>query len=290
MALLFACALAVGIAQIAGAADDPNTESITLSPTSKRYALDAGQVVQDNITVINDGKLAYDFLVYSRPYSVKDESYDPNFTDTPSNADAYQWVQFEKTSWRLEPGQRVEIPYTMRVPSGAAPGGHYGVLFAETQPSKEETQSGSVIRKKRVGTILYATVKGTFRSGGEFLGVTIPGYQSRSPLEGSATIKNTGNSDFDLTSKFRVTDVFGNLKFEINKISPVLPQSTRKVKYEWPDVSWFGIYKVSVESSYLDKKADRTESYVFVAPRWLLVVLVAALVGGGAYAFLRKRR
>lgn len=287
--------VAVAVAVLAPAvtpavAADNTRESITLTPTSKRYVLDTNETKQDTINVINDGALPYTFIVYARPYSVKDESYDPNFTDTPSNADAYQWIQFDQTTWTLQPGQEVKIPYTVRVPGGAAPGGHYGVMFAETQPSPAEVKSGSVIRKKRVGTIIYATVKGTFRTGGEYLSSSIPWLQFRAPLEATATVKNTGNADFDLESTYRITDVFGNLKYELKTASPVLPQTARKVKYDWPAAPWFGLYHVRLESHFLSEDAKVTDSFVLMIPRWLLVTLGVAVVGGGAYAVLRRRR
>lgn len=265
---------------------DDDLESITLSPVNKRYKIDAGSTQTDELTILNDGSTAYDFIVYGRPYSVSNEQYEPDFVQTPSNADAYKWVQFQQTKWRIEPGQTVKIPYTLRVPADATPGGHYGVIFAETQPP--QASSTSVIRKKRVGSILYATVNGTFTTGGQTLGTDIPFLQFRSPLKANTTIENTGNSDFEATLNYKVSDVFGNVKYEEQKLYAVLPQTTRKMTLEWRDSPWFGLYKVSLSSKYLDKD-ETNDSFVLMIPRWMLITTVVVIIGGGVYVALRRR-
>ena len=268
-------------------AADQTVESITLSPVSKRYKLDAGQTIQDKITIVNDGKTAYDFIVYARPYAVQNDTYDPVFTATTGNADAYQWVQFDQIRYRLEPGVTTTVPYTVRVPKNAAPGGHYGVLFAETQPVTNDTTS--VARKKRVGSIIYATVNGTYQMGGKALGSTVPFLQFRAPLIASTSVKNTGNSDFVDTVKFTVSDLFGTVKYQEEKDHPVLPQTTRKIDLQWSQSAWFGLFKTKVESTVLGKTTV-DNGFVLMSPRWLLIVILIVVIGGIIYGIFRRTR
>ncbi len=262
-------------------------ESIALSPVSKSYNKSAGDTYRDSLTIINDGTVAYDFLMYGRPYSVQDSSYHPNFTETPSNADAYRWVQFDKTLYHLEAGQSVTVDYTVRVPASAAPGGHYGVLFAETQPA--ETTGDSVVRKKRVGTILYATIKGDYQIGGQVVGTSIPFLQHRPPLAATTSVKNTGNTDFTDTVTYTVSDIFGNQKHQVQKVYPVLPQTTRDISLTWDSAPWFGLYRAGVQHVYLDKTVS-TEGFVLIAPIWLMIISGAGLTGGILYAGIRYKK
>lgn len=265
------------------------TESITLSPVNKRYQIDAGTLKTDTMTIVNDGKLAYDFILYARPYSIKDEAYMiPDFTSTASNADAYRWMQFEQTKYHIEPGQTLEVGYTMRVPDDAAPGGHYGVLFAETQPIGGG--EGSVVaRKKRVGMVIYATVKGEYKTAGKHLGAQIPFWQFRAPLTASVRVQNDGNSDFFAKTTYTVKDLFGATKYNETKENPVLPQTKRQIPLEWKSAPWFGLYNVGVTSSYLDQE-HTSSGYVLLAPRWLLIVLAITIAGGVIYGVLRRKR
>ena len=276
-------------APLAHAVETTPRESITLSPVKERYALDAGTAKADELTVVNDGETSYDFIMYARPYSVHNETYnDPDFTAQTPTTDVYKWVQFPQTKYHLEAGKTVKIPYTIRVPQNAAPGGHYGVLFAETQPT--DTSGGnSVVRKKRVGMIIYATINGQFQMGGQSLGTSIPFMQFHSPLSATSRIKNTGNSDFVVSSMYRITDLFGGEKYRVDKDYAVLPQTTRLMTFTWDKSPWFGLFKVQVKTSFLDQKNDTTK-LVLMVPRWLLVVAALTLAGGVIYALLRRRR
>lgn len=267
---------------------DTIIESIVLSPVSKHYEVDAGASTSDTFKVINDGKAAYDFVVYARPYSVSDESYQPDFISKPQNADAYKWVQFDKPSYHIEPGQTVEVSYTIRVPKGSTPGGHYGVLFAETQPSGE-TQGNVVKRTKRVGAILYMTVKGDVRTGGSLLGVDVPFLQFNRPLTTAQRVKNTGNVDFAATTNLKVYDLFGGQKFATTREYPVLPQTIRRAAVEWPDASWLGLYRVELTTSFLDTKSSSTH-YVLLVPVWVYLTLGLLIGARVLYAVAQRKK
>ncbi len=281
--LLFA-----GLSAAAVHAVDTNVgERITLSPVEKHYKLSAGEVKTDFVKIINDGTEPYTFTVYARPYFVKTEDYTPDFTSEAPNADVYQWIQFEKSSYRLRPGKSVEVPYTIRVPNDTAPGGHYGVIFAETQP-QGESEGNAVVRKKRVGAIVYATVKGTFKTEGSAETANIPFFQTRPPLSTSQRITNSGNSDFDAVSTINVYDAFGGKKYQETKTFTILPDTVRKLQMNWENAAWFGLYRAEVTTKYLNKTMTET-GYVLMAPIWVYAVVVLALGARVWYGFTYNR-
>ncbi len=275
---------------VASAAEDTSskTESILISPASKKYELKAGEAHDDKLRVVNDGQLAYDFTLYSRPYSVNDESYVPDFTADAQNADAYKWVRFQATSFRLEPGAFIEVPYTIRVPANATPGGHYGVIFAETQPGSD-VGGQSVVRKKRVGSIIYATVDGDVSLSGKSLGTSIPFFQTKTPLQISERVSNSGNTDFLVKANVVVSDLFGGVKYRGVRESNVLPSTTRNIVSNWQDPSWIGFYRVTYDSEFLDTKQSSVH-YVLFVPVWVYLVLVMLIVGRVGYALVRRKK
>lgn len=287
--LSFGAFLAIALVSFAALpAAAASRESITLSPVSKHYDLKAGQVADDNLKVVNDGTTAYSFIVYTRPYSVNNNDYSqPNFSATPQRADAYSWIQFKQTKWHIEPGQTVTVHYKMRVPKAAASGGHYGVIFAETQPSDSTDQS--VARKKRVGSILYATVDGQLIQKGSLVSSAIDWYQSRPPLSASSTVKNSGNVDFNADVTMTVKDVFGNQKYSRHASYAVLPGTSRQLMMEWSNGASLGLFKVDMQTKFLDKSSTAS-SYVLMVPRWLLILVLVIVAGGTTYGLLRRRR
>lgn len=260
-------------------------ESITLSPPTKHLTVDAGAVVRDEFTIINYGDTAYDFQVYTGPYSVKDEAYTPDFTSQPANADAYRWISFEKATWHAEPKQTIHIPFTMNVSKGATAGGHYGVIFVETQPKTAE--STGISRKKRLALLLYSTVNGPTETSGKVVSIDTPWFTSVPPLTSTIRIENTGKTDFAAKTRFAVMDLFGNVKYQNEQEAYVLPNTTRAVDISWDKTAWIGVYKVHSEATVLGKHTQ-SDQYVVVAPKWLLFIL--ALLGLlGAIQIVRRR-
>lgn len=265
------------------------TEGITLSPVSKHYELDAGGAMTDTIKIINDGQTSYDFIVYARPYTILNSDYNnPNYADAAStkvNADVYKWVTFDQERYHLNPGQSVDVGYKIKVSDNAAPGGHYGVLFAETQSA-----TGQMIgRNKRVGSVIYATIKGDYKTGAE---VAKPGaslFQINPPLNAHTSVTNTGNASFIASTTFKVFDIFGGQKYSSQVDQDVMPESTRATVIEWERSPAFGLFKVSIATKALDKQAS-AETYVFMAPFWFYGIVAILVVGGIMYAVARRRR
>ncbi len=263
-------------------------ENILLSPTKKRYEMATGESKQDSMKVVNDGSSPISFIVYARPYSVRNENYDPNYDSNAKNADAYKWVQFDKGSFDLAPGESVDIGFTVRVPQNATPGGHYGVLFAETQVL---TQPGgtSIVQKKRVGSILYVTVKGDVKLSGDFVGETVPFFQTKAPVLINQRVANKGNTDFVVTSTVSVSDIFGGVKFKNQKESAVLPETTRAIDNSWANPAWIGLYRVEQSVAFLDTTKSTT-NYVLLIPIWVYLT-TALLIGARVlYAVAHRKR
>lgn len=252
-------------------------ESIALTPTSKRLSLDPGTVKEDKISIINDGTVPYAFRVYARPYLTEGEEYKPVFDKLTAITDVYEWISFKQTDYKLAPGETVEVPFTIRVPATAQGGGHYGVIFAETQPpTPNET---SVIRKKRVGSILYTTISGDNRSDGSIVEKSVPFLQTNPPLKASTRIANSGNVDFQTRNAISVKTVFGTTVYTTERELTVLPSTTRKVSYEWSGGSTFGLYQVTVSTSYLGK-TETSSNYVLLMPIWVMIALLAIIIAG----------
>lgn len=265
-------------------------ESMTISPASSKVTVDAGKVVEGKITIVNDGTEGYEFVLYARPYSIVDNRYDnPNFTQVTQRSDVYKWVSFPKTKYRIEAGATITADYTMRVPADAAPGGHYGVIFAETQPESEQPTGSMILRKKRAGSIMYVTVNGEYKVGGQEKDWSIPFWQSLPPLKTSLSATNEGNTDFTNATRLIVKDVFGTTKYDVKKEFQILPGTTRSMDLEWANALWFGFYKVETQQEFLDK-SYRHEGYVLMMPRFLPFLIVAVIAIGGAYAYLRRRK
>lgn len=279
---------ATGLPAVAFAASEAkgDTSSLTLTPSSKRFTIDAGKQLSDKLTVLNSGSTELVFSVYARPYSVTGEQYTPSYDGSLPGSDAYKWISFTKTSWQLAPGKTVDIPFSLSVPAGASPGGHYGVIFVETKAPSGSGQA--IVRNKRLGSIMRVTVNGNYRTGGNYLGSASSFYQPRPPIEATVRVRNTGNTDFNADIKMTATDLFGRVKYSGANSFVVYPETTRAMPVSWQGSPAFGIFKLKLETKFLDQR-QVNESLVLVAPRWMLAVLVVLLAGAVVYALRRRR-
>ena len=289
LTVLLGLILALTSIQFVSAAPDTVVESITLSPTSKRYSLKAGETKTDDFTVINDGKIAYDLDVYAQPYFVRGQDYAPDYSAKRANSDAHTWVEFSKKRYHLKPGESLVVPYTVTVPVGAAPGGHYGVLFAETQSVDSVKTSNSVVRKKRVGSVIYATVTtGSYKNEGTVVTQGTSFFQFTPPIASKLTIKNTGNTDFVSTTLVEISGIIGGSKHTEKKDYVVLPGTTRALPFSWQEAPSFGLFKVTIATSFLQTNHNTTH-YVLMMPLWMYLALAVAILALVMYGTQLRR-
>lgn len=264
-------------------AEDPDV-GITISPTDKHYTANPGDTITDTFTILNDGKTAYDFTVYASPYSVTDRTYDPNYNDVTPRGDVNKWAALPQTKWHATARQTLTIPFTIKVSSTASPGGHYGVLFAETEP----TGGGTISRKDKVGMIVYVTVNGEVQRGGSVKNINVSAYQPYSPITATTAVQNTGNTDFPVQTTMAVADIFGNVKYSRQDERYVLPGTTRDASFSWDQSPWFGVFNVKMSVTILGKTTHK-DQLIVVAPYWLFIVFGLGIMLL-AIDFLRRKR
>lgn len=273
--------------QSAKAQNSNGEESITLSPAVSRPELKAGDSATGKLQVINNGTTSYTFVLYARPFSVQGEQYDPNYTEVNERTEAYQWVTFEKTKFDLKAGERVEVNYDVTVPERAKAGGHYAVLFAETQPTDD---GSSVARKKRVGSLLYMTVDGDIIREGSLESWDTTFLQTKEPVLSTVRIKNSGNVHFQADLKAQYTNIFGKKQFELNQEMLVMPGTTRRAPVAWESAPYFGIFKASGTVTYLDKTEVLEAKWIILLPKSLISIILATLSALIVLTLYNKKR
>lgn len=263
-----------------------NEEKITLSPAVEKINFAAGTTKSGKMTVINDGQTSYDFVVYAAPFSVNGEDYKPDFVTVNERTQAYQWISFAQEKYRLEAGQRVVIPYTITVPQNAAGGGHYAVLFAETQPPKD---SANVARKKRVGTLLYMSVDGTTQESGSVESLTTQFWRTSPPIVSDVRIRNDGNVHFQADIEFYYATIFGKKQYQLKKESLILPGTTRRIPIAWENTPYFGIFKTGGNVKFLNKTEPLPTKYIVLLPYPILIGIIVAIILVVLWIVLRRR-
>jgi hypothetical protein len=244
----------------AGSAQAAQRE-ITLTPTSASPVIAPGQAHTDSFQVMNNGQSGYAYSIYSSPYHVQGEDYSPRFTPVSHTIDPSKWFSFSRTSGQSNPGQVIAIDYTIHVPGTTPPGGYYATIFAQTVSPK--SNSSSVELSQRVGEIIYIQVAGPVTQGGAVLSWNSSLLQS-APVIATTRLKNSGNLHYAATINVTVKDVFGNTKYTYDTTRRVLPKTVRQIPIRWDEAPIFGLFKVSGDASYLNKRTTLESKWVLV--------------------------
>lgn len=268
---------------------DANSVQMTLSPTKTKLALDPGESKQGTFRIINTGKGEFSFKVYASPYQVTNEKYDPTFNVETNRTQIARWITVPGEEYTLQAGAETEVPYTVNVPKDVPSGGQYAVIFAET--TSDSADNTSIVAKKRIGMLLYGNISGDTREQGEIASWEMLGWQHTAPLTAQYRVKNTGNTDFAVTTQMTVRNIWGGEVYASEEVeNTVLPDTTRAVELTW-DKAGVGLYKVSTSVKYLDKsQADERLVLVMSPVLAVIIVVVIVLVIGGAVYAARKRR
>lgn len=264
-----------------------NTQ-ITLSPTNHRLEITPGSTHKGALTVINSGSKPLNTRVYAAPYQVQNENYDPIFSKDTPRTQISRWITFEQDSYQVPSGGQATVPYIITVPASIPSGGQYASIFVETA---DETD-GAIMRKQRVGMLVYAQVAGTTKESGSATFTEMPKLLIKNNLSVATHLKNDGNVDLEGVVNVRATSLFGKEQFSQQQQSPVLPDTTRKVSTTWDSPPGIGILKVTQTAKFAGA-SETSEQWVMVtSPVWLLITSSGLLLiaGGVTYAAKNKKR
>ncbi|MGW5363028.1 WxL protein peptidoglycan domain-containing protein [Actinopolymorpha pittospori] len=267
------------------------------------YAVNPGGHLQDGLVVVNNGTTPLDLAVYAADgFTTKAGQLDLVTKDAKSTR-VGAWVHTSRPELTVEPGQSVEVPFSVEVPDDAAPGDYLGgVVTSLTQAGDAGT---SVDR--RLGIRIRLRVGGQLRPNLSVQDVHLRYADTLNPFgKGDATvtytIRNTGNAILAARQTASIAAPFGAMRAAAGHIddSPqLLPGETWKVTARVHEVAPALRTTATVTVvPLLTDAASSTAPLAAVSAQartipWALLVLavvVCALVVAGGLAVRRRRR
>lgn len=162
------------------------------------FELDPGESVDDFAQLNNFGDEPVTFHVYSHDAV---NSPDGGFTLQPADAEPVEvgaWVALDEEV-TVEPGDSVNLPFTLTVPDNATPGDHAGGIVASVTQEATDAEGQQVLVDNRVGSRIYLRVAGEISAQLEVSGLTVDYDRSWVPFSrGTAhvsyEVRNAGNA------------------------------------------------------------------------------------------------
>ncbi len=121
-----------------------------------------------------------------------------------------KWINVFPTEFDLYPDEIRSINYTITVPAEAT-GGHYAVIFFETDLGVQDIKGMAVKVKGRVGSLVYIESQGHVTRIGEVTEVKTVAPQGGNPLTMEVDFINKGNVDLTAKGTFHIIDSEGNI-------------------------------------------------------------------------------
>lgn len=295
--------------------------ALTVSPARIEIDANPGNIVRDKFILINEQDSPKTFYSSADLFEASGETGTPNFVD--GNTGLASWIEtLDKVT--LQPGEVLEVPYTIRIPEDADAGGHFAAIFwSDVAPANGE--AGQVLLGSKIGILVLLNVGGDALEGG---GIIESGTEDNKKLFTSLPItlfyrfQNDGRTRLRPTGEVIFRNFYGR-KVTVMQANPtegnVLPQSIRRYPLEWNSkkegfreefkinedtpVGFFatagrqlrsfvlGPYSATIDVVYGEDENTSTEKIRFFVLPWQLlsiVMLLFLLVGFGGRFMIRR--
>ena len=275
------CGISLTFANTAKAED--NVINIQVSPTKTKISLAPGSSYSGTYKVQNVGTGPFSYTAYATPYSVTSDNYDPDYNSTTAHSQMASWITFDDMTAKgtLQPGETVEVKYTVNVPQDVPAGAQYAALMAQTDSGKDDNATVNVVH--RVGMILYAAVPGETRETGEVVKNTVNNFYFNPPLTVSSLVKNTGNVEQTAKYTVKIYPLFSNESVfnteneaEGDYNRDIMPDTSRFNSISWENAPSIGIFSVEQTIEFAGETST-VSKLVLICPLWLLFVVFALI-------------
>lgn len=252
---------------------------IGVTPTQQAFPeLKPGEEYQGSFKVRNTGSQELDFEISFSPYSISDEAYNPNFSNTSSYTSLKDWISVEESSGHANAGQEQEIKYTIKVPEDAHGGTQMAAIMATAKNASNSSGSTAVETVKQVAYLVYGNVDGEIKKSGLILENKIPTFFFSPPITVTSVVENTGNIYTAAEYKLQVFPLFSDEEVYTNEEEPeknmVFPDTKRMHQISWDGAPQLGIFKVKQTVKIFDEESV-VEKIVFLCPIWFIFIVLA---------------
>lgn len=235
-----------------------------------------GDSYSDKFTLENSGKQDFNYEVSFTPYSVKGENYEPDYDEITQYSDIVNWISVDSDSGKLASGEKIEISYSIDIPSDAHGGAQSGVIMVTMKPNSENESTG-VVAERRLGYIVFCNVDGVIVKTGKILENKIPGFLFNPPIYASTIVENIGNVYTRAKYSLQVFPLFSDEEVYTNEENPnnsvIFPETKRMNQIQWEGAPQLGIFRVKSTVKIFDEESV-TEKLVFLCPIWFLFIVI----------------
>ena len=189
------------------------------------------------------------------------------------------WIDVSPDSFVVPREQSREVPFTVRIPQDAPPGGHYAAILIGTAPAGGASNGPTISVSSLISSLLFVRIKGDIIEKGyiqSFRADRTVYLESEPEVRFALKFTNNGTVHVQPRGDIRITDIWGEVAtIPINQdtaFGNVLPGGTRVYDASWRGSA--GWYKAVATVTFGDEEHQNESgaaSFIIIPLRPLLV-------------------
>jgi len=226
------------------------SQGIQISPFNYSYEIKPGDSVSAQLIISNVTDQAMDYVLETENFKDVSDVGAPSFGGTDELelgvTTLKDWITIPVANREglIAAGDKKTIDFTIEIPVGADPGGHYAALFAKQITKTPEGKSVLGVQN-RVGALIFVTVPGNVTKGAEISEFTFTKFFWKDLAEFTMKVKNTGSVHYDSKGKVTLTSLIGKTSEVDMGTHTIIPKFSRSYAGTWANKYPFGYYKVN---------------------------------------------
>ncbi len=238
------------------------SEAITVGPAKMEYSVDPGAVLNGTLILINN--------------TASEQTFYPTFekfTEVHGEKQFWPGEPIALTNWlempesvHLNSGEKKEIPFVLRVPENAPPGGHFAVIWWGNAPVGGGNGASIVTR---AGILVYLRVSGDIKEDGRITRFTADRkFFFGFPITFGTSFKNESNVYVKPSGGIKIKNLIGKeiITLPVNENGlQVLPESDKGFQSKWATKTKFafGLYRAELDLVFGDSQKKLHQSLWF---------------------------
>lgn len=267
------------------------TVSVSLRPVKYILDINAGAQYNDEVVVINNSDQAVTLKPELQDFVPTGEAAINFVPHAGPGTSLVDWINITHDPITFAPNEEKRIPFTISIPSNAAPGSHLAVIFFDAAPTNNGTGSAVGITS-RVGSLVMVAVPGNISKSGSVESFTGPVTVENGPLNFTIKYHNSGSVHYKPEGKLVIKNFLNQTvaegtvdsQYVFAKTSRTMNGLVASPRYYW------GPNKAILQIKDGDGK-EQTVTYEFWGLPWRITVLpligVILLIAGIIY--LKKK-
>lgn len=274
--------------------------ALTVTPPLFQLTIGPGETWSSSLKVVNSN--SYDVTYYTEVVDFVPEgeggqsAFIPLVSPPPgeatSTASLAGWIEVTSEPFTVPRGTSGDVPFTVRVPIDAPPGGHYAAILVGTEPGERVEGGPSMRISSMVSSLMFVRIKGEVIESGR-----IREFRTKDELYQTARadfvlrFENTGNAHLRPQGAVTIYNMWGKERGKVlinekGEFGNALPQSTRRYEFSWEgENSVFDIGRYRAEAT-LTYGQEAKQNALYATYFWVVPIVPVAISLGAVLLFI----